>query len=323
MPHVQAPLARAVHYTWTDIRYLLTDAVQHTPVAEGQNWKLVWQNAKYRLWDAGSANWAIVTDAQVPNGIERLNGKPFFWLGGGPTTLQVSARDAGCVQASAIMTPGPSVRSSTFRKITIVSSGGTTESLSFAPGRNRFGWFVRTGTNRVDLRPDDEPDGPRQGADRRPLVAGLGEMAILAIGGVRSPPTSARIEGVTNPNGIEQLDGQPFFWLGAGPATVRISSESLVSTRLQAELFLGPSVASSVSTRRLRIRASGHATFREAEVGAGDWVEPITLRPGETIVQLDTAPPAVLRPQTNGDRRPLVLGVRNLRLEADSVWNCR
>jgi hypothetical protein len=287
---------------------------------EADGWTLLWQNRKYRLWDAGAANWAIVTDVAAPNGIERVNGKPFFWLGGPPADLRVTARDAGCVYATATVTPGPRVSQATVRHVTVASSAGSTEHLTFAAGGNRFGWLVGSGVNHVTLTADDPPDVPSPASDPRPLVTGLSDLTIRSTTGYGT----ARLQQINNPNGLEELQGRPFFWIGGRPTTIHIGSDRAANVSLRADLVLGPSIAPAVTTRRLRIRGSGDDEPRETNVGAGPWSAQIAVNAGDTVIELEAGDPVAVPVQPNGDRRPLVIGVRDLQVSASpATADCR
>jgi hypothetical protein len=319
MPHVQVRLAGAPTPPWTDVRYVLTDAVENDPVREAQAWTLVWQNAAYRLWDTGQNNWAIVTEVNVPNSIERVGGKPFFWMGGGPTTFRLIARESGCVHVSATMIPGPRVKRSDGRTITIESTAGQHETVTLVPGQNQFAWRVQQDVNDITLTSTDEPDLTPQGPDKRPLVAGLTDLA------TQIDRVPAHIEAIDSPNGLEQVEGQPFFWLGAGPATVRLVNSTAGKILLVADLLPGPALSSNVTTRRLRVRIPATGDQHDAVVASGKWTLPITLGSGSTLVHLEALDRATILQHPNGDRRPLVLGVRNLRVEStdDLSATCR
>ncbi len=318
MPHVRARLARSPVYPWADVRFVLTDAIQQGPVLGTEGWTLVWQNAAYRLWDTGASNWAIVTEARVPNGLEQVGGKPFFWIGGGPTALRLIAREAGCVLVSATMVPGPSVKRTDGRTITIETSAGQHDTVALMPGQNRFAWRVQPDANDITLAANDEPDLPRRGSDQRPLVVGLTNLT------THVEQSFARVRDIDNPNGLEQLDGQPFFWLGAGPATVHVVSDAAGTGFLTADLVAGPSLSPTVTSRRLRIRVSTTGRSYDVIVASGPWTLPIDVVAGETLVQIEALDHPTLLQQKNGDRRPLVLGVRNLRVNSTTLsQSCR
>ncbi len=318
MNHVRARLAGAPAYPWADVRFVLTDAIHQGPVQGTQGWTLVWQSAAYRLWDTGSSNWAIVTEARVPNGLERVAERPFFWLGGGPTALRLIAREAGCVRVSATMVPGPSVKRTNGRTITIDSSAGQHETVALLPGQNRFAWRVQPDVNDITLSAKDEPDLPPQGPDKRPLVVGLTDLT------TQVEQSSARIGAIDSPNGLEQVEGQPFFWLGAGPATVHVVSDAAGTGFLTADLVAGPSLSPTVTTRRLQIRVATTGRSYDVVVASGPWTLPIDVGAGETVVQIEALDHPTLLQQANGDRRPLVLGVRNLRVNSTALSeSCR
>ncbi len=136
---------------------------------EMQGWTLVWQNAVYRLWNTGSSNWAIVTEVRVPNGLERVAEKPFFWMGGGPTRLRLIAREAGCVRVSATMIPGPRVKRTDGRTITIESTAGQHETVALSAGSEPLC------VARAARRQRHHAGSKRQA---RPAAAGTGQTAV-------------------------------------------------------------------------------------------------------------------------------------------------
>lgn len=172
-PQVHKPLERATPIEWSDVRYLLTDAVDPGPVIENQGGRLVWRDGSYRLWAIGDRSWAIVTDASTPNGFERVDGEPFFWMGGGSTRLQLLTKEAGCLDLDADVVPVPNRPKSEISDIKLELSSGIARILQFAPGPNRFRLRVVGGASEITLTPVSAGAPLNMNGDTRPAVAGV------------------------------------------------------------------------------------------------------------------------------------------------------
>lgn len=310
MPIARAHVDRAVPIPWRDLRFILTDAVDPGPVVESEHWTLMWHNSTYRLWDTVDRGWAIATDVTNPNGLGHVDGVSFLWLGGGPTRFRIIARDAACLTIASRVEPGPSVSQTDYRNIRLESSSQPSKSFQWVPGIHRLGLALPTGVSEVTLIPQDSPDVTRLGPDTRPLVVGLTAMT--------STLESAwvRLIGILNPNGLETMDGEPFFWMGGGVTEIRISARAASDVAISADLVLGPSVEPTVPTRHLQLAVLGRDDVRDFEVSDGPWAIQLAVTPGDTVVRLETRDVPTILKQANGDIRPLIVGLRGLRAEA-------
>jgi hypothetical protein len=115
---------------------------------------------------------------------------------------------------------------------------------------------------------------------------------------------------VTNPNGLEQVDGKPFYWLGTEPAHIDMLAGAPGWITLRAELLPGPSLPTT-RARSLRVQSGGgfEALIR-TEGGEGTIRVPVTA--GHSTIWLECLDvPASARPASR-DPRTLLLGVKGL-----------
>lgn len=120
--------------------------------------------------------------------------------------------------------------------------------------------------------------------------------------------------GIEAPNGLERQEADTFFWLGGSAAIVRVASQARQEVDLAAIFVPGPSVGEAVATRRLRVRALG--TTHDRVVSNGPGTIRVTVDRGETVVSLEALDEQTIFIQPNGDTRPLILGIRGLRIES-------
>jgi hypothetical protein len=118
---------------------------------------------------------------------------------------------------------------------------------------------------------------------------------------------------VENPNGMEALNGQPFFWLGRDAAVVDVSAREPASVVLTGVAMLGPSV-SGKQVRRLRITAGG-ASY-ETTLGNGAFALPVHVPAGTSRVWFEALDESNVPTLSNGDRRTLLLGIHDLQVSS-------
>ena len=127
---------------------------------------------------------------------------------------------------------------------------------------------------------------------------------------------------VAAPNGLEQLNGQSFFWLGGPPASVFVSSTRRQDVELGITFVPGPSADPGLPTRRVRVlvpelgwtRELGSAKEgleRTIRLPVDDWANPHT-----SSISRRTGCSNPCRSHNRiGDTRPLILGVQGLRVD--------
>jgi len=141
----------------------------------------------------------------------------------------------------------------------------------------------------------------RRRARDAPAAAGPYALRVLPAEGLMM------LADVSNPNGAEQMNGQPFFWIGTADTEVRIVSTSDGVADLSARLFPGPS-GSPGAPRRLAVRLDSGIETRALVVG-DDGVQSIRVpvHAGDNRIYL-----RALDPPTQilaGDPRPLMIGM--------------
>lgn len=123
------------------------------------------------------------------------------------------------------------------------------------------------------------------------------------------PPS---IESIVNPNGMEGTKERPFFWIGAGQTSVIVKSGRKGTLRLEGEFRAGPSVAGKPNRDLLIMTSGGYEEVKE--LGTGPATLAIPVEAGRTRIQLIGLDTKVVSKMANGDPRPLLIGVDNLRV---------
>lgn len=122
------------------------------------------------------------------------------------------------------------------------------------------------------------------------------------------------IQVISSPNGLETVHGFPFIWIGNEPVKFSIQAAQPCRANLTAdEVLLGPS-APKLPVRHLCVRSDNE--IRKLTVQTEFAVE---LRLGRGITEIEIwceDPPTVLQ-QPNGDRRPLLAGLLNYKIEPE------
>jgi hypothetical protein len=127
---------------------------------------------------------------------------------------------------------------------------------------------------------------------------------------------SLELVEVIAPNGLEQVNGQSFFWLGGPPASVVIRSDTRRDVELGMTFVGGPSVEPGLGTRRVRVRVPKTGWTRELVVYGGPERVRVPVERGSTVIGLEALDPQVVPIQPNGDTRPLIVGVQGLGVAA-------
>jgi hypothetical protein len=279
---------------------LLTNADTPAPASVSATSTKVWSAGKYELWrPAGS--WVYPIRVENPNGLDGVLIKPTYWLGGGVTRFRLLASRGGEVQTIAQTSSGPNLDGPA-RRVRVSSSTGFERIVDVVDGLNVFSFEVRAGLNEVQFEPLEQPPPRVLGQDGRPLVIGLHDPRFTL------EHEWAFLSGVVNQNGLEQLDDQPFFWMGRGPTVLDLVSGRNGFVRLVAEALPGPSIPNDV-LRRVRVTTDdGHSETIVTRGGPLSLVVPIGEgRRRVTLLALD--PPRVV---ISRDPRPLILGLKGL-----------
>jgi hypothetical protein len=293
-------------------RYVLTDTALDSLVDNQHQWQLVWSGDPYRLWRPKETGWAIVLDIQNANGIEKLDGETFFWLGNGPTAIQVFATRSGMLQLGANMLPGPSLPERPDRRLQVTVGNLISQTVTVEDGYQVLAVPAAAGNNTITLTPLDEPVAAANGADHRPLLLGIKDLAVALLETPVDGIGELTLGAIENPNGLERLDGQPFMWVGQGATVLHIESNRDGTAQLSAELLLGPSLPEKPD-RRIEI-ATDRGYQAHITVGGGSHNFSVPIAAGSTAVEIRALDTPSQRTTNQGDPRPLLLGVKGLRI---------
>src|SRR5262249_50837626 len=106
-----------------------------------------------------------------PNGLERVEGQQFLWVGQGTTVLHVSSNRPGIAQFSADLTPGPSLPGKTQRRLQIATNHGYQAQMTVGGGAYMFAVPITAGATDVLITALDTPSQTQTRlGDRRPLL---------------------------------------------------------------------------------------------------------------------------------------------------------
>jgi hypothetical protein len=157
----------------------------------------------------------------------------------------------------------------------------------------------------VILRSLDAPSPrPLENGDTRPLLLGVKHLTTAL------EPSPVSVEEIVNENGLEQVGGEPFFWMGKGTTKVMIQSSRAGHLILEAGFTPGPSLP-GVALRRVHVTTDhGHDSI--VKILAGRQSLQVPIPQGRTVVSLTPLDLPTVRTLPNGDSRPLLLGVHGL-----------
>ena len=169
-PHVIPFMQRALEVDITKIRYALTDSKESFPQSS-----LLWEGGPYYLWKLKDSRWLQPTEIRNPNGLEKLSGKPFFWIGKGDTEIDLLSTENGTAVISAEFLLGPSLPDKPDRRLVLLTDKGYQANIIIAKnGPQEITVPVVRGENRVILHPLDRPSVSITGSgDKRPLLIGV------------------------------------------------------------------------------------------------------------------------------------------------------
>jgi hypothetical protein len=308
-PHVRPFMERAPSVPTADIGYVLTDDQPQAVLRDLQAWSMVWSGGPYRLWSPKAETWSVLTDVTNPHGLEEVGGKPFFWMGPAPSVLDVVNSANGVLGLHATFIPGPSVAGRDSRRMLVTTTSGYTGEVVVEHGDRFVDVPVRAGREQIRMTVLDIPTLPAPNGDPRALLLGVQDLRV-ELGQRR-----VVVRHIDNRNGLEQVDGQPFFWMGDGDTVITVEANEPGIVRLAAEFVLGPSVSSGATRRVAVTTATGHHSEVTLRSGRNSIGAPVRAGANRIILRpLDSSDNAVTGA---GDRRPLVLGVRDLQVLFD------
>jgi hypothetical protein len=123
----------------------------------------------------------------------------------------------------------------------------------------------------------------------------------------------AAILGIDNPNGLEFVEDDSFFWIGEGSTTLHIRARSQGNLQLYADFWMGPSLP-NVNTRRLLVETeTGY--HKEMTISGGEQMISVPISLADTNITLTPMDKPSVDITSANDPRPLLIGVKGLRAE--------
>jgi len=173
------------------VRFVLSDDRMSPPLCTHAEWQLLWSSQVYRLWKPAKQDWAIIADITNPNGLETINGKPFFWMGGDQTVLTIVSKRNQRVHLRGDAAMGPGLPGNPRRYVRIETSTGHQTEVIIEAGPFDIELPIAEGKSTVGITVLDKPTVLRQpSGDTTPLVLGVKGLHILisqALGASSSP----------------------------------------------------------------------------------------------------------------------------------------
>lgn len=123
---------------------------------------------------------------------------------------------------------------------------------------------------------------------------------------------------ISAPNGREELDGVPFFWIGKEPASVIITTSTSKSVQLVFEAVLGPSLGDSVKLSPNIIVENSQQQLLKSDMQSTKLykVNVKLLKGANTFIFRNDYSGRAVR-NSNGDPRILFVGIKVLKVTAD------
>jgi hypothetical protein len=138
--------------------------------------ELLWSGVACQLWRARSQRWALPLKIVNPNGLELLGGRPFFWVGGAATRIDVLAGCPGQLTLQATALPGPARPETQERRLSI-RHGWESQTCATQGGPLTLVVRVPAGRSTILLEALDSPSVARTAnGDPRPLLLGVQDL---------------------------------------------------------------------------------------------------------------------------------------------------
>jgi hypothetical protein len=206
--------------------------------------------------------------------------------------------------------PGPSVPDRAERQLLVMTDAGYHNQFTLLGGARTISLPVPAGNTKVTLRPLDRPTTTAlANNDTRPLILGVkGIAAVLD----DSPATLVQVQ---NPYGIEQLDGEPFFWMGREPTKIQVYALHAGQLALQARFLPGPSLPETGIRRVLVESDTGHR--EQVSITRGEQRIKVPVQSGTTTITLTVLDTPTVAKLASGNPRTLLLGVQRLTVRLD------
>lgn len=173
-PHVIPFMDRSVHFQLTESRYLLTDSDYTLPKNQ-----LIWSNDFCRLW-IFSEPYIYLMSIENPNGLERWNNQPGFWVGQRVTEIDVMSSRYGTAQLQFTASLGPSLPASIARHLKIYNQNGYEKQIRLSKIMQiSLDIPVKKGKNTIFLAVKEKPLIQRlPNGDERSLLVGCTDLSV-------------------------------------------------------------------------------------------------------------------------------------------------
>jgi hypothetical protein len=310
----------------------------HSRGFKGQIFNVDTQDISATIQTNHPAPCAIITTSSKPPAT--LTSAPLDSVQHGPLTIYWSDSASGWVQLTHFTQQGQASIAQTEQQLAF-SSGQIT--MTLRSGKPGILSITGTITNSSGLSLNDNQlqittstgYAHKQSLDRQPIafdIPAIGGAAIITVTMLHPLPedtdvvlqnlrwnwkpadaTWAAITRIDNPNGLESIEDEPFFWLGKGSTTIHVRTRTSGQLQLYAYFLMGPSLPDAKSRRLLVTTKEGYKTEITLKEGEQTIVVPISIT--DATITLTPMDKPVTTTTGNNDTRPLLIGVKGIRAE--------
>ncbi len=313
-PHVVPWMDRARPVDLGAVRYVLSDGVLDTSQLSGQQ-DVAWADGPYALRRIPAQGAIVLVAVNNPNGNERVDGRSFYWIGEGDTSVDLLATSEGEAEISARFIRGPSLPGAAERRLTLSANGGTPQLVTIdRDGEFALPVHVRRGENRLLVHPLDRPTAVSP-HDPRPLLVGMAGVSARMAAPASEQPTVAA--GATTTCTAAFISGwhprEPVGagWLqwSSGTGQLRVVSKETADFELDGELL------SFTRPNRVDVAVNGKrvATWVADDPSWGPHAftpVPFHIEAGrQTVIELTSRAKPVTQ---QADHRPLAIALKDV-----------
>ncbi|HUI08008.1 MAG TPA: hypothetical protein VL486_13500 [Verrucomicrobiae bacterium] len=248
-----------------------------------------------------------------PNGLELVDGKPFFWIGDGDTCLSIRSTRAGTALITFHAEAGPSAPGSPQRTLLLKAAHKYSRLVLIEQyPQVAISFPVDAGLSEVCLTPQDKPTVLEQpNGDRRPLLLGVSDLQVKLLPEGAIPPDRAALafQFASGWHPVERSGRDWLCWTdGRGRLIVQTDRETTGS--------LSGEILSARRPNNVDVIVNGE----KIKTLAVDWPEwafrsfgplRLPLKSGQNSIEFVSEKPPLVQPS---DPRPLAVAIKNLRL---------
>ncbi|MEI8064223.1 MAG: hypothetical protein WCH84_09190 [Verrucomicrobiota bacterium] len=257
----------------------------------------------------GTANRMELIGIDNANGLETVNGRPFFWIGGGDSCLSLHCATNGTALLGFCASAGPSLPETSERLLLLRTESSFSRLIRINDNPNVEVTFpVRHGLNRVYLTPLDKPTAKTlSNGDPRTLLVGVSGLSVklLPDAAVIREADQFTLRLTTGWYGVEH-SGEDWWAWSTGRGQISVFSKKAGSVILTGAL----GSASHPNIIDVFVNGIKADTWSPSEYGPTG-IPPVhfALNIGENIIEFVSQKPAVTLPT---DKRLLAIMVKNL-----------